>query len=242
MTVKAAIMQPTYLPWMGYLGMMDLADIFVFYDDVQFEKRSWQQRNKIVMPPGNCLWLSVPVPHHQGVNIKDVRINYETDWQDKHWKSIYHAYHKALYFKEYQEAVKEIYQIHWENLRDLNIYIIQTLAKKLDIKMPKFIRSSDLEGITGQKTDHLINIMQRLNADEFICAPGARAYLQREKFKDACIKLYWHEYNHPIYPQTCRDFTPYLSVIDLLFNTGKGAINYIRRGEINALKLEEYSA
>jgi hypothetical protein len=238
--MKGAIMQPTYLPWMGYFGMMDLADIFVFYDDVQFEKRSWQQRNKIVMPPGSCIWLSVPVSHHQEVSIKDVRISHETDWQDKHWKSIYHAYNRASYFKDYQEVLGKIYQTHWDYLSDLNINIIQTLAINFNIKMPKIIRSSLMEGIIGQKTDRLINIMRSLNADQYICPPGSRDYLQGEKFKDAGIELYWYEYNHPVYPQHCGEFIKYLSAIDLLFNTGKQAVNYIRQGEIDALKLEKY--
>ena len=238
--MRVCIMQPTYLAWMGYFAMMDLSDVFVFYEDVQFEKRSWQQRNRIKMPSGEWNWLSVPVTHNRDTAIKDMKINNSTDWKKDHWKTIYYAYHKAPFFNVYQNAIENIFQKNWENLSEMNIYINHILADLIGIKMPAIFKSSDLGGDERRRTDRILYLVKKFGADEYISAPGFRDYLEKDKFKNAGEKLSWCEYHHPVYPQLSGDFIPYLSVIDLLFNTGPEAIKYLRQGEKNALKLEEF--
>ncbi|CAB3290115.1 WbqC-like protein family [Methanocaldococcus lauensis] len=235
--MKVVILQPMYLPWMGYFGMIDVADVFVFYDDVQFSNQSWQQRNRVKTANG-IVWLTVPVIKKFGQRINEVRINNSTNWRKKHWKTIKYSYSKAPYFKDYKDIFEEIYAREWNYLYELNIYIIKTITEILGLKT-KFILSSELN-VEGKKTDRLIRILKKINATEYISGPSAKAYIEPEKFKRENIGLYWFEFNHPKYPQIHGDFVPYLSVIDLLFNVGEvEAVKYIKEGQKNAIKKDE---
>lgn len=231
--MKAVILQPTYLPWIGYFGMIDTADIFVIYDDVQFVKKSWQQRNKIKMQDNPRL-LTVPVTHNYLQTINEAKINnlknWDKNWNQKHWRAIHSSYIKAPFFEDYSSEIKEIYDKKWQSLCDMNIYIIKELSRYLKIHEPKFIKSSMMEGIEGVKTDRVLNILKEIGADEFVCNPGAKVYIEKSKFEDENIDFYWFEFKHPVYPQLGKEFIPFLSVIDLLFNTGPKAKDYIRSG------------
>ncbi|WP_048095757.1 WbqC family protein [Geoglobus ahangari] len=235
--MKAVILQPMYLPWIGYFGLIDLADIFVFYDDVQFVERSWQRRNRIKMPNGKWIWLSVPVIKKFGQKINEVKVNNGVEWSKRHWHSIVHAYRKAPYFKEYETLFRHVYSVSWDYLVDLDIFLIKEISKILGIDT-RFVLSSELN-VSGGKTDRLINILTEIGADEYISGPAAREYIEPIKFKKSGIKLYWFEFNHPVYPQLYGEFIPYLSVIDLLFNVGPKAIDYIREGAEDSLVLDE---
>lgn len=234
--MRVVVLQPTYLPWMGYLGMVDLADIFVFYDDVQFSVQSWQQRNKIKTAQG-WIWLTVPVVRQFGSTINDTRINNITNWNKKHWESIKQSYSKAPFFEKYALIFQGVYENEWEYLADLNISLIKKTAEILGLET-KFMVSSELKS-EGVKTERLMNILNKIGATEYISGPGARDYIEVDKFKENSVKLYWYEYQHPVYPQIRGEFIPYLSVIDLLFNTGDEALRYIREGSQDALKLDE---
>jgi hypothetical protein len=236
--MKAVIMQPTYLPWIGYFGMIDIADVFVFYDDVQFEKQSWQQRNKIKTSTGDWMWLSVPIIRNFGQIIKDTQINNSTDWKKDHWQSIHQTYAKAPFFKEYQSDIENIYLKEWEYICDLNINLICRLSELLNIRLPHFVKSSEIQDIDGRKTDRLFPVLEQIGAYEYITSPGTKNYLEINKFKERGIKVYWYEFQHPKYPQNKGDFIPYLSIIDLLFNTGNKSGNYIREGAKDSLKLD----
>lgn len=227
---KVVILQPHYLPWMGYFTLMDIADIFVFYDDVQFEHQSWQQRNRIKSMQGKELWLTVPIIRNFGQLIKDTKINTDIVWRKKHQKTIEQSYSKAPYFEKFGYVVKEIYDIYWLYLADLNIYMARILAELLDVKLPEFIKSSELKGIEGEKTDRVLSTLKAVGGTEYISGLAAMDYLQADKLHKAGIELSWFDYQHPSYPQIRDDFIPYLSVIDLLFNVGEEAIEYIRRG------------
>ena len=232
--MKAVILQPTYLPWMGYFGLIDIADVFVFYDDVQFVGRSWFQRNRIKVSKGKWIWLTVHVIKKYKQKINEVKINNDANWSEKHWKSITFAYNKAPYFKDYVDIFKKLYEKEWKYLVDLNVTIIKEICKLLGIDHTKFIFSSSLK-VEGKKTDRLINILKKIGADEYISGPEAKVYIEPEKLKKAGIKLYWFEFNHLVYPQLYGDFIPYLSVIDLLFNVGGKSLEVIRQGEKGTL-------
>ena len=178
--MKAVILQPMYLPWMGYFGMIDIADVFVFYDDVQFSNQSWQQRNRIKTNNG-VVWLTVPVLKNFGQKINEVKINNSTNWRKKHLKTIKYSYSKAPYFKDYKDIFEEIYDKEWEYLCELDIHIIKTISEILGLKT-KFILSSELN-VEGKKTDRLINVLKKINATEYISGPSAKAYIEPEKFK-----------------------------------------------------------
>jgi hypothetical protein len=236
--MKASIMQPTYLPWMGYFGMMDLSDTFIFYNDVQFERQSWQQRNKIKSPDGKWMWLSVPVIHNHRQDIKDVLVDNNVDWRYIHWKSISFSYGKYPFFKDFHVEINKLYQHEWKYLGDMNTNIIKVLAEIIGIRIPEFLESRELIGITGEKTDRVYQILERINADELIVGPGTRDYLDVNTLKGKGIKVYWYEFQHPVYPQFRGEFIAYLSILDLIFNTGKEAVNFLRSGSKDALRLD----
>jgi len=237
--MRVAVLQPTYLPWSGYFGMIDAVDTFIFYDDVQFSSQSWHQRNRIKSGPGQWIWLSVHVLHQFGQPINEVRINETSKWRMKHWKTIQQSYGKAPFFENYRKEMEDIYQKEWEILGDLNMTLIRRLCDLMDLRRPTFMRSSELAGLTGAKTERLLEVLEIVGADEYVGNPGSRNYLDVGLFKEKGIKLYWFEYQHPVYPQIQGEFVPYLSAIDLLFNTGGNARDYIREGIRNALKLDE---
>lgn len=216
----AVISQPTYLPWLGYFRIMKEADIYVFLDNVQFEKRSWQCRNRI-KSVNKWIWVTVPTRSKQGTLLKDVEIDNTKPWQRQHWNAIRTCYGKAPYFGLYAPFFKSVYNTEWTKLDSLNIYIIKYLASQLGLS-PSFLRSSDL-GVKGTRTDLLLNICTVLGADRYVTTVGSKEYMQEdgaEKLFERCIKLEFFEYNHPVYPQLFEDFIPFLTVVDCLFNCG----------------------
>lgn len=233
---RAVILQPMYLPWMGYFGMIETADVFVFYDDVQFVRRSWQRRNKIKVPNGDFTWLTVPVEKDFEQQINEVQLK-ESDWQDTHWQSIHHSYANSPYFETYADELEDIYDQEWTKLRELNTNIIETLCECFGITDTEFRFSSEID-LTGAKTDRLINILTEIDADEYVSGPGAREYMEPEKFDSAGIDLFWHEFDHPEYEQIHGEFVSHLSAIDLLFHCGPDAGELIREAEADALATE----
>lgn len=236
--MRVVVLQPTYLPWIGYFGMIDLADVFVFYDDVQFSVQSWQQRNKIKTAQG-WMWLTVPVVRQFGSTINETRINNSTNWNKKHSESIRQSYSKAPFFNKYASIFEETYESAWEYLADLNIALIKEITRVSGLET-KFMVSSELE-VKGAKTERLMSTLKKVGADEYISGPGAKDYIEINSFRENNIKLYWYEYEHPVYPQIRGEFVSFLSIVDLLFNTGDEAVKYIREGSKNALKLDERS-
>lgn len=214
---KAVILQPTYLPWIGYFDLIKKSDVFVFLDSVQFEKRSWQQRNRIKTPHG-WIWLTVPVKE-EFKRICDTEINNSVDWATKHWKTIYHSYARAPHFGEYKDFFEQTYHMRWKYLVDLNVHIIKYVASSLGLE-PNFQFSSKMD-VHGKKQQLLIEICKKVGANVYLANVGSRKYIgEGEEFKEAGIKLEYHEFKHPIYPQLFGDFVPYMSAIDLLFNVG----------------------
>lgn len=226
--MRVVVNQPTYIPWMGYFSMIDLADTFVFYDDVQLEHQSWQTRNRI--KTGNGIqWLSIPIERNFGQKINETKIKSSYTWGEDHRKAIEQAYSKAPYFYPYWEYIQDFYIARWFYLADFTAYTIRILAELLNVKLPKWRKSSDMK-LSGSKTDRLIDLLTQLKATEYISGLAAKDYIEPDKFDKAGIKLVWFDYKHPVYPQIRGEFVPYLSVLDLLFNTGEKAIEYIRDG------------
>jgi hypothetical protein len=228
--MRVIIEQPTYLSWMGYYGMMDIADTFVFYDDVDFSRQSWQQRNRIKSPQGEMMWLTVPIYRDFGQKINQVKINNTLNWKKKHWETLKQIYSKSPCFAEYKDEIAEIYEMDWEYLAELDMHIILKMAGLIGIKMPKIIKSSEFPNLTGRKTDRLIDLLTMLKADTYITTYGTKGYIEAGKFKNNNIELIWYEYKPQVYPQIHGEFVSYLSAIDLLFNAGEDALKYIRSG------------
>lgn len=228
---KIAILQSNYIPWKGVFDMINMVDEFVFFEDVDFTKRDWRSRNKIPTPNGE-IWLTVPVNKaERGTKIKDITINHETDWQRKHYLTITGNYKKAPFYKDFEFLLDDIYMDHrWDNLSEMNIYITKKIADILGIKT-SFVNSADLQ-TNGAKDDKLIEICQKLNATHYLSGPAAKDYIVDEKFKKANIGLSYINYEgYPEYKQLYGDFDHYVSIIDVLFNCGEKAQDYIFKGQ-----------
>jgi len=225
--MRADILQPNYLPWVGCFDQIYRSDIFVFYDDVQYDKHGWRNRNKIRCKDG-WQWLTVPVltKGYFGELISEKKINNDVDWRRKHWGAIRQNYAKAPYFQEYSPFFEEVYSRGWIRLVDLNIAIIKMVSSLLGIKA-NFIRSSEL-GVSGKGTERLIKICQKIKADSLLEGAVGEDYIEEDKFKKAGIKLIYHNYKHPVYSQQFKPFIPYMSVIDLLFNCGEESLSILR--------------
>jgi hypothetical protein len=227
--VNVVILQPSYIPWRGYFDQIRRADVFIFYDDVQYDKHGWRNRNQIKTAQGKQ-WLTIPV-HSRGVTegtpIKDVRVDWSRPWAKNHLKALTFAYRKAPYFQEYLPLVESFYSRRDDYLADLTIETSILLSRALGIASTRFLRSSQLSGIEGARTDRLIQILRHVGATHYISGPSARGYVEPEKFEQAGITLEYMEYNYPEYPQLYPPFDPFVTILDLLFMTGKDASHYL---------------
>lgn len=213
---SVAISQPTYLPWLGYFKMIASVDTFVFLDNVQFQKQSWQSRNKIKNNQDNTIWLSVPIKSHRlEEHILDIKIETSKfNWQRKHINSIKTYLGKAPFIDATLKIVNESFNKNFTHLVDLNIDLIVNVAKSLGLTT-KFYRASELN-VHGNKTDLLIDILQKLNADTYLANSGSRVYLQYEdsRFKELEIVLSYHEWSPKFYKQRGNIFVNKLAWID----------------------------
>jgi len=231
--MNVVILQPSYIPWRGYFDQICRADLFVFYDDVQYDKRGWRNRNQIKTARGKQ-WLTIPV-HCRGsqtenIPINQIRIVWENPWNADHLKSLQYSYARAPYFDQYRPLLNEFYGRRDEFLADFTIDFTEAITRELGNSHTRFIRSSKIEGIHGQKTNRLIEILKAVGATHYISGPSAQNYIEPGKFDTAGITLEYMKYNYPEYPQIHSPFDPFVSILDLLFMTGKEAIQYIYKG------------
>lgn len=227
--VRCAIIQPSYIPWRGYFDQIYKSDIFVFYDDVQYDKHGWRNRNRVKTHQGTQ-WLTIPV-HSAGViidhaPINQIEIDWHTHWNRKHWTTIQQAYSKAPFYQKYEELIKYYYfKVHERLLSDFTIELTLALCKELGIQNTRFIRSSEIEA-SGHKTDRVIQILLYLGVNHYISGPSARDYIEEDKFYDAGIELEYMDYDYPEYNQLYPPYDPQVSIIDLLMMEGDGALRY----------------
>ena len=225
-----AIMQPTYLPWLGYFDLMDQCDLFVLLDTVQFERRSWQQRNRIKTAQGEG-WLTVPVfsKGKRAQAIREVRIDRSTDFHAQHLETIRHAYRKAPFFDPPYHELANLLRTPQVHLAELTIEVIGWFKQRLGITT-ELIRSSALEA-EGKRIDLLVAICQAVGATRYLSPAGAHVYLEgSSSFEQAGIERCYHSYTHPQYRQLFDGFLPYLSALDVVFNEGESSLSIIRSG------------
>jgi hypothetical protein len=232
----AAIMQPTYLPWIGYFDLVDSADTFVFLDDAQVLKRSWGVRNRILAQNGET-FLTVPLSGHkhgEGSAFVDTRIDSDQQWAKTHLATIRHAYAKAPYFAEVFTDLEVLLLAAHSTIGALNEDFICSTARRIGIATP-FLKSSQLQGTEGRKDDRLVSICRAIGADTYLAAPGSAAYIEQEQeggaFAGSGIEIRYHNFDHPVYPQRQDGFVSHMSVVDLLMNCGyASALEIIRSG------------
>ncbi len=223
--MRVAIHQPQFLPWLGYLDKIDRVDLFVLLDSVQFKKNEWQNRNRIRTAQG-WQWVTVPVLHRFGQRIAEVRINQTSRWQDRHLRALAIHYAKAPYRERYWDELCALYRQPWERLVDLNLAVVRWLLRVFGITTP--IRLASEWSLREEPTDRLIDICRAVGATQYLCGPGADAYLDRARFEASGIELEMQRFRHPIYRQCYEPFIPSLSAIDLLFACGDEALAHLR--------------
>jgi hypothetical protein len=228
--MRCVILQPSFVPWRGYFHQIRLADVFVFYDDVPYDARGWRNRNR-VKAPGGSRWLTIPVlrsgARERGATIREIRISRDRDWSRTHRTTLEHLYAKAPHFADYRPLLDRIYGTAPELLADFTIDVTVAVAAELGIRDTRFVRSSTLARPAARKTDDLLSILRMLGATRYLTGPAARAYLDEPALARAGIALEYMRYDYPEYPQLYPPFDPQVSILDLLFMTGRDAARYI---------------
>lgn len=224
--MKVAAIQSNYLPWKGYFDIINSVDLFVFYDDVQYTVKDWRNRNRIKTLHGPK-WLTVPCSSSRNQLICEVEIS-DSHWQKKHWKSLIHNYRKAPYFEEYAPLMEEIYiGRRWKYLSELNQYLIRKISADILHINTRFEDSRQYR-LQGVKEDRVLDLLYRCGATSYVSGPSAKAYIQEERFAKAGIDLIWMDYSgYPEYDQLYPPFEHQVSIIDLIFNEGPRACEYM---------------
>lgn len=226
---KVAILQSNYIPWKGYFDLIASVDEFIIYDDMQYTRRDWRNRNRIKTPQG-LQWLTVPVQvkgkYEQKIN--ETIIDGQ-DWRSKHWKALVQNYSRAEHFKKVANLIEPFYfEEECTTLTRLNISLLKTVCEYLEIST-HFTESSDYRLLDG-KTERLINLCAQVGGKEYISGPAAKEYIDERFFQESEIKLTWFDYSgYPEYPQLWGEFVHGVTILDLLFNCGKESKRYMRR-------------
>lgn len=217
-----SVHQPQYIPWLGYFDKIAKCDSFVFLDCVQYKPREFQNRNKIRTQDG-WMWLTVPVVS-KGKNkqkICDCLIDDTFPWRRKHLAALKASYGSCKFFKEQLPFFQQLFAKKWGKLAELNVHIINYCLEQLSITKPVYFESQ--LNIKSRQSERIIEICQKLKADTYLSGAGGKKYLEEEKFVKAGLKLIYQDFVHPVYHQEFmkeKDFIPYMSILDLLFNAG----------------------
>ncbi|MBK8397930.1 MAG: WbqC family protein [Leptospiraceae bacterium] len=226
---KIAILQSNYIPWKGYFDIIASVDEFILYDDMQYTKRDWRNRNKIKTPQG-LQWLTIPVDVKGKFDqrICDTKVE-SNNWVSDHWKSLEHNYSKAKYYKEnrdflfgiYKQAESEVF------LSKINHLFLLEVSKYLGIKS-KITWSMDYLA-TGSKTERLISLCKSAGASHYLSGPSAKDYIKEDEFSGEGIQLEWMDYSgYPEYEQLYPPFEHGVSILDMIFNLGSEARRYFK--------------
>lgn len=223
---KIAIIQSNYIPWKGYFDMIAAVDELIIYDDMQFTKNDWRNRNKIKTPQG-VKWLTIPVGQDIGRRIRDVEL-INSFWQVKHWKTLESNYRRAPYFSEVSAWLRLLYmEESYTHLSQVNFKMIESICAYLGITT-KISRSWEYQLIEG-KTERVVDLCMQAGGVEYVSGPAAKNYIDESLFSERGIKLTWFDYSGYVeYPQLWSGFTHEVSVLDLLFNCGKSARYHLK--------------
>ena len=222
-----AIVQSNYIPWKGYFDLINWADEFILFDDMQYTRRDWRNRNRIKTAQGP-LWLTIPVQvkgrYHQRIDETKVA---DPAWGVKHWESIKHSYAKAPYFPQYRSRFEPLFLANEEAyLSRINFRFISTICEVLEIPT-RLTWSTDYQAAEG-KTERLISLCQQAAASEYLSGPAAQDYLDEKVFAAAGIRLRYADYTgYREYHQLFPPFDHHVSVLDLIFNEGPDARSFL---------------
>ena len=226
---KIAILQSNYIPWKGYFDLINSVDEFVIYDDMQFTKNDWRNRNRIKTSNGSQ-WLTIPVRHETLTQKISETLTANTLWPTKHWKTIRQNYAKTPYFPDYAPLFEELYltaATQERRLSKINYMFLKTLCNILGIKTK--LRWSEEFSLSGDRMQRLIGICKESGADGYVSGPAARNYFDLALARDEGIDVEWMDYSqYPEYPQCNPPFDHFVSILDLLFNTGPDTKSYMK--------------
>jgi len=225
--MRIAILQSNYVPWKGYFDLINAVDEFVLFDDVQYTRRDWRNRNRIKTPRGPA-WLTIPV-NTKGKYldpIKHITVS-DMQWAERHWKTIRAAYARAPYFKTYADAIERLYlDCRETRLSAINYRWIRAICEILGIST-RISWSMDYEIVDG-KTERLVSICRQAGADTYLSGPAARSYIDPEQFRAAKVELTYFDYaGYPEYAQLYPPFDHHVSILDLIFNQGPDSPRYM---------------
>ncbi|MGD1875914.1 MAG: WbqC family protein [Kiloniellaceae bacterium] len=227
-----SIMQPAYLPWLGFFDRIAASDVFIVLDHVLIDRNSktkFANRNRIRTPDG-WTWLTVPIRSkgkHGDLLLNEIEVNNETDWRAKHWRSIEMNYRRAPHFTDYAARLQVMYETEWPRRGTLNAAGLKIFMEALGLEARTML-SSEMD-CQETKDRLIVELCQKAGATQYISGPFGRDYLKPEDFQAASIDLLFHDYDHPEYKQCFDGFEPYMSVIDLLLNHGPQALRMLRR-------------
>jgi hypothetical protein len=227
MNKKIAILQSNYIPWKGYFDLMNMVEEFVIYDNVQFTKNDWRNRNRIKTSHG-IQWITIPVRQESlSQKINETKVS-QYNWAEKHFKMLCANYNRTPYFKDYKAILEHTYHsIKTDLLSEINYAFIRLVNTILNIKT-RITWSTDYEMSEG-RTERLVNLVLQLGGNEYITGPAAKSYLDERLFSNAGIKVSWIDYSgYPEYNQLYPPFEHSVSVLDLIFNTGPEANKYLK--------------
>jgi hypothetical protein len=224
--VKLVVLQPSYLPWLGAIDQYAWSDTFVIYDDVQFEKNGYRNRNRILTNQGPQ-WLTVPVKVRDFPAINTVEIDRSSRWTKKHLESIRQAYARTPYFDWLYPRLQNYIGQEFGMLVDLTVEGLKLIGELLGIPW-KGVLASSLD-IPGKRTERLIGLCQHFGATDYLTGDSAKSYLIEPEFDKIGCRVHWHGYQHPTYPQGKEPFVSNLSVIDLMFWNGPDSLGYLVR-------------
>lgn len=225
---KIAILQSNYIPWKGYFDLIASVDEFILYDEVQFTRRDWRNRNQIKTPQG-LQWITVPVrvkgKFHQ--SIRETEID-GSQWMETHWKSLCQNYRRSPHFLEISGLLEPLYRGECPiRLSDLNKRFIDTVCSYLGIET-LITNASDYKLVEG-RTERLVDLCLQAGGTEYVSGPAAKSYLDESCFLRNDVKVTWFQYaGYPEYPQLWGDFSHTVTILDLLFNCGKEAPNFMK--------------
>ena len=225
--MKALILQSNYIPWKGYFDLINMADVFIIYDEVQYTKNDWRNRNKIKTANGP-IWLTIPVKQEKlSQRILDTEVH-TNEWRRKHWNSIKLSYSKSAFFKDHSPLFEALYMDSSETkLSNINHSFLIAINNLLGINT--IIHWSQDLSIAGGKTERLVELCKKVGADEYISGPAAGDYLDTKLFENNNIKISWMNYDgYPEYSQLYPPFVHDVSVLDLIFNEGPNASKYMK--------------
>jgi len=225
---RVAIVQSCYVPWKGYFDIIGSVDLFIIYDDVQYAKAHWHNRNQILTASGPK-WMTIPVLTRgdRFQAIKDVQVS--QPFVDKHWRSLEYNYSGAPYWESNRGWVYDLYARarEMEGLSEINVMFMRAISEWLGFST-KFVFSDEL-GEYGGRTERLVKLCQAVGATSYLSGPTAAAYIEPERFDDAGIALEWMNYDgYPPYPQQFPPFAHAVTILDLIFNVGPTARSYMK--------------